>query len=205
MENDMNITIPVRKAGRSIDVDTLKLCGGNETFAMQLDTVLTACKSVAYSITYGLTQSLNDSHAADTKKTDYTPDSIMGTVQKKLDAIYNGTLKLKGKSVVSGNPVERLAMKLAKQWWKGLSVATQNAAIDKVRAVSHRWENADDAEIAVAILASNAKTQMGKAADIVAANAKKVDVDIDIADFMDVAALPHPDDFDESDDDESDE
>ena len=201
------ITIPVRKAGRSINVDTLKLCGGNESLATQLDTVLAACKSVAYSVSYGLTQSLNDAHAADKIGDSVTPDSIMGTVEKKLLAIYDGSVRAKGKGVV-GNPVEREAMKLARKWWKSFGLAAQNAAIGKMREKYESLVNATDEQITDLIVAANAKlpATVEKAKAIVAANNLKVEnVEIDIENLMEtdeseqLMLEDHSDESDEAD------
>lgn len=214
----MNITIPVRKAGRSINVDTAKLVNVNESvvsaiqefkdgegnYVILFDAILNASKSITYALSYGLTQSLNDSHAADTKKTNATPDSIMGTVQKKLDAIYAGTIKTKGSAAASGNPVEREATKLARRWWKAKGVAAQNAAIGKTRGAHEKLTDVEDEKIADLIVNTYAKMAdiVAKAEAIVAANNLKVeDVEIDLADLMDEES----DESDEDDSDESDE
>lgn len=210
----MFITIPVRKAGRSINVDMDRLIGEKvdiATFVAQVNSgetpnehwlayVLDRSPKLQYVLAYGLTQSLNDAHAADTKKTSATPDTIMAAVEKKLAAIYDGSVRVKGKSAGSGDPVEREAFKIARKWWKSKGVAAQNAAIGKLRGIHEKLVDVEDAAIADLIIAANAKSAstIEKAQAIVAANSLKVeDVEIDIESLMS--------DEDEESDDETDE
>lgn len=177
----MNITIPVRKAGRSIQVDLTRLVAFDPE---QFDAIVKESPKLMYVLAYGLTQSLNDAHAADTKKTNATPEIIMAQVEKKLAAIYDGTIRVKG-SGAAVNPVEREAMKIARKWWKDQGVGKQNAAIGKMRTRDSFAELEDEA-IADAIMATYAKSAgvMEKAQAIVAVNAKKVDDDFDIESLM---------------------
>jgi hypothetical protein len=68
-------TIRIGTAG-SIDVDT--------------DRLPEAAK--AHIFAYGLKQILNDARSALTNKSGAAPDAVMAAVQKKLDALYTGTV-----------------------------------------------------------------------------------------------------------------
>lgn len=187
----MKLTIPVRKAGRSIQVDLARLAEFSgiaeehrSTVAADLENVLANSPKLAYVLAYGLTQSLNDAHAAEGKKTAATPESIMALVEKKLAAIYDGTIRVKG-SGTAVNPVEREALKISRAWWKSKGEVQQNAAIGKMR-TRDTYAEMDDKDIAQAIIEAYAKSAgvVEKAQAIVAVNQKKVEDDFDIDELL---------------------
>lgn len=198
------LSIPVRKAGRSINVDTdLLLPNNGEAEFEQFNALLAQAPKLRYVLTYGLTQSLNDAHAADTKKTNATPDTIMAQVEKKLAAIYDGTIRVKGSGASGLTPIMREAMKLARAWWKSKGEAAQNATIGAVRATSDLFTDLDDKTMVEKILLNYAKRDaiQTHAAEIVEVNAKQVDSgEVDLTELgFEVEEIDEDDSDDESD------
>lgn len=82
--------IAITKIGRTIDVDLNRF--GNE-----LETSIGALPALAYVVKYGLTQSLNDAHAAEKfDGSETAADNIQAIVEKKLAAIYSGEIAMRG-------------------------------------------------------------------------------------------------------------
>jgi len=177
----MQLPIYIKKTGETITVSTFDLVNGNEIAAAQLDLMLANCKPVAYAIAYGLTQSVNDAHAALTRAVDGT-EKVMAAAQKKLNAILAGTVKVRGAARTHADPVMHEATKLANKWWKGKGDGGQNAAIGKIRAKGGRFDDMNDSDIIEIILASFAQSDatQAKAQAIVDANALTADEDFDL-------------------------
>lgn len=100
------IQIAIRKAGRVVDVDT-------EAFGLDWAELPS---NAQYVFRYGLTQSLNDAHAAESVPNDDAGrNSIMAIVEKKLDAIVNGTVRVAGSGGARiVDPIARLIMRYAR-------------------------------------------------------------------------------------------
>jgi hypothetical protein len=91
-------TIRIGTAG-SIDVDT--------------DRLPEAAK--AHIFAYGLKQILNDARSALTNKSGAAPDAVMAAVQKKLDALYTGTVRAeRAGAFVAREPVIAETLRLAR-------------------------------------------------------------------------------------------
>jgi hypothetical protein len=178
----MQLPIYIKKTGRSINVDTLAMVG--ESNVATFDRILETCKPVAYALAYGLTQSVNDAHAAIALTEGV--DKVMSAAEKKLAAILAGTVKVRGASRTHADPIMHEALKIARAWWKGKGDGAQNAAIGKIRAKGGKFDDMEDSAIADIIINAFANTEstQDKAKAIVAANATKVDDDFDLDEIM---------------------
>lgn len=155
------ITVPVRKAGRSIDVDVSKLVNGQD-----IATIMAEAPKLRYVLLYGLVQSLNDAHASEKQPSDSpNPDAqrynIMAVVQKKLDAIYSGSVMMKARSGVaaSSDPVAVEARKLGRVRFNAKGKDKRDNAIKSLMAARKV-----DEKTAIALLVE----AFAKDADIVA-------------------------------------
>ena len=178
----MQLPIYIKKTGRSITVDTLAMVG--ESNVAMFDRILETCKPVAYALAYGLTQSVNDAHAAIALSEGV--DKVMSAAEKKLAAIIAGTVKVRGAARTHANPIMHEAMKIARAWWKAKTDTEKNAGIGKVRAKGGNFDDMEDSDIADIIITAFAGTEstQNKAEAIVAANATKVDDDFDLDEIM---------------------
>lgn len=126
------VSIPVKKIGRSIDVDTTRLIDAERQ--AEWPAVWNDSARLRYALIYGLTQTLNDAHASLAYPAN-SADAIMGTVQKKLDAVYAGTVRTGGTGGESGpvDPVVIEARKLARVAFMKNKKEDREAAVAQMR------------------------------------------------------------------------
>lgn len=109
------ITIPVSKVSRGINLDVVDLLPADAADEMVAAFVSAweASPALRYAVQYGLTQSVNDAHAA-MKLSDNSPDAIVAVAEKKLEAILTGSVS-RGGGGATRNPLETEIRKLATQ------------------------------------------------------------------------------------------
>lgn len=150
--------INIGKISRAIDVDLSRFGFDESALSPQ----------AAYVVRYGLTQSLNDAHAAEKRPDDGSnDDAIYAIVEKKLEAIYTGISQRVG---APRDPVGAEATRLA----RAEIVAAMRKAGKKVSAYEPAAINAAVAKH----LDANRERIMAKAAENVAA-AGEIAVDLD--------------------------
>jgi hypothetical protein len=176
----MKLSIPIAKIGQSVDIDWVKLTGGNETDATRLESLVDSYGQVRYALFNGFKQSLNDAHASPK----ITREQVMGVVLKKLDSIYADTIKTRGRATAGGlEPIPAECNRIAKAVWAKKTETERSVIIGKTRGQHDSLTDKTDDELVALILAAYAKAPetVAKATATVAAKAMKPAVEIDLS------------------------
>ena len=151
----MLMRVPVKKADSELTFESERMFGGNTEAASVFDGLYNQYPGFRYAVDYGLKQTVNDGHAANTTKGGANSVSVLEKARAKLNRAIAGLIQRGGGGRSSiADPVLRRAMAVVTKRWEKLSDAGRSAMIGKWRAADTEgdFEDAEDDEVADAIL-----------------------------------------------------